>query len=150
MEGLGLKKLLAVIGSLFVFMSGDIPTPTEAPEGVTIISAADARPLFEQNRVQVFDMRKAVNYQKGHLPQAVSLPYEWTRKKGHPGERTGRFDLSRLPEDKEANLLFLSSGPKGWKSYHASIDAKKAGYRNIMWMREGFSGWSEKGYPVDH
>ena len=94
-------------------------------------------------------MRKAANYQKGHLPKAVSLPYKWT-KKGTPGKRTGKFDLSRLPEDKEASVLFHSSGPNGWKSYHASRDAKKAGYRNIMWMREGFSGWSEKGYPVDH
>ncbi len=149
MEGLGLKKLFVVIGSLFVFMSGDVPTPTEAPDGVIIISAAEAIPLFEQNRVQVFDMRKNVNYEDGHLPQAVSLPYRWT-KKGHPEKRTGKFDLSRLPEDKEANILFHSSGPNGWKSYHASIDAKKAGYRNIMWMREGFSGWSKKGYPVDH
>ena len=130
-------------------MAGKVPTPTEPPTGVTMISVADAKPFIERSKVQVFDMRKALNYGKGHIPGAKSIPYKWT-KKGHPSQRTGKFDISRLPSDKNAKILFHSDGPTGWKSYYASKAAIDAGYQNVMWMREGFSTWAEKGYTVEH
>jgi rhodanese-related sulfurtransferase len=151
-----MKRSLVVLFAL-VFMltmamtaaAGKVPTPTEPPEGVTIISAEAAKPLIHKNQVKAFDMRKALNYGKGHLPGATSLPYKWT-KKGHPSERTGEFDISKLPSDKGTKILFHSDGPNGWKSFYASKAAIEAGYKNVMWMREGFATWKEKGYPIDH
>jgi rhodanese-related sulfurtransferase len=151
-----MKRSLVVLFALVLMAAmaitataGKVPTPTEAPQGVTIISAADAQPLIQQNQVKAFDMRKALNYGKGHLPSATSLPYKWT-KKGHPSERTGTFNISKLPSDKGVKILFHSDGPNGWKSYYASKAAVEAGYKNVMWMREGFATWKEKGYPIDH
>ncbi len=147
-----LVVLLALVFMLTMAMTasaGKVPTPTEAPDGVTIITAADAQPLIQQNKVKAFDMRKALNYGKGHLPGATSLPYKWT-KKGHPSERTGEFDMSKLPSDKGTTILFHSDGPNGWKSFYASKEAIEAGYKNVIWMREGFATWQEKGYPIDH
>jgi rhodanese-related sulfurtransferase len=139
-----MKRSLVVLFALVLMAAmaitataGKVPTPTEAPQGVTIISAADAQPLIQQNQVKAFDMRKALNYGKGHLPSATSLPYKWT-KKGHRSERKG------------VKILFHSDGPNGWKSYYASKAAVEAGYKNVMWMREGFATWKEKGYPIDH
>lgn len=143
-----MKKFFVVISSLIMLISGKTPTPTEPPEGVTIVSVSDAKPLIEYNKVQVFDMRKTLNYKEGHLPNAVSLPYKWT-KKGAPEKRTGKFDISRLPSDKSVSILLHGGGPNGWKSYHASRAAKEAGHRNVMWMRDGFSVWNDKGYPID-
>jgi rhodanese-related sulfurtransferase len=97
---------------------------------------------------QVFDMRKALNFGKGHVPGAASVPYKWT-KKGHPSERTGEFDMTKLPSDKNTPIVFHSDGPTGWKSYYASKAAVEAGYKNVNWMRQGFAGWQDKGYPVE-
>ena len=151
-----MKRFLAILIAIaFVpamtglVSAGKVPTPTEPPEGVTIISAADAKSLVDQRSVQAFDMRKALNYGKGHLPRAVSLPYKWT-KKGDPRQRTGTFDISKLPADKNVIILFHSDGPNGWKSYYASGAAKEAGFKNVLWMREGFSTWKEKGYSIEH
>ncbi len=141
---------MALVCVLFItntVLSGSMPTPTEPPERVTIISASAAKQLLSNSSVKFFDMRKALNYGKGHFPGAVSLPYKWTSK-GQPNERTGEFDMSKLPKDKNEKILFHSDGPNGWKSYLASKAAAKAGYRNVMWMREGFAVWKEKGYPV--
>jgi len=156
MEGMHMKKIsLSLLILLLVFLTaglviaGKVPTPTDPPTGVTIISAADVKPLVEQKKVQVFDMRKALNYGKGHIPGATSLPYKWT-KKGHPSQRTGKYDMSRLPSDKNVKILFHSDGPTVWKSYYASKAANEAGYKNVMWMREGFSNWTEKGYSIEH
>jgi rhodanese-related sulfurtransferase len=129
-------------------MAGKIPTPTDPPEGVQKVTADNAKQLVTTGQAQVFDMRKALNFGKGHMPNATSVPYKWT-KKGHPAQRTGEFDMSKLPQDKSATIIFHSDGPNGWKSYYASKAAVKAGYKNVMWMREGFSTWSEKGYPVE-
>ena len=46
-------------------------------------------------------------------------------------------------------IVFHSDGPNGLKSYYASKAAAESGYKNVLWMREGFASWSEKGYPVE-
>lgn len=132
-----------------ITIAGKVPTPTDPPAGVKIIAADDAKPLIVQGKVQVFDMRNALNFGKGHLPGAVSIPYKWT-KKGHPAQRTGEFDMSKLPTDKGTTILFHSDGPNGWKSYYASKAAVESGYSNVLWMRDGFATWTDKGYPVEH
>ncbi|UCH81223.1 MAG: hypothetical protein JSW20_01080 [Nitrospiraceae bacterium] len=142
-----LSILVLVIAMAGIATAGDVPTPTEAPAGVKIISAADAKNQI--SNIKVFDMRKALNFGKGHLPGATSVPYKWT-KKGHPSQRTGEFDVSKLPADKNQKILFHSDGPNGWKSYYASKKAAEMGYTNVLWMREGFATWSEKGYTVEH
>lgn len=140
--------LLLVLAAAGISMAGSVPAPTEL-EGVNIIPATEVKSYIDKKDMQVFDMRKALNYGKGHLPGAVSLPYKWT-KKGHPAERTGKFDITKLPADKSQNILFHSDGPTGWKSYYASIAAIEAGYKNVYWMREGFAGWKNNNYPVAH
>lgn len=148
------ETLVVLMVSVLVFavagvaIAGKVPTPTAPPEGVKIVSADEVKSLIEKG-LKAFDMRKALNYGKGHLPGAISLPYKWT-KKGHPAQRTGEFDMSKLPEDKNAQIIFHSDGPNGWKSYYASKAAAEAGYKNVMWMREGFSTWQEKGYTIEH
>lgn len=139
--------LLAAIA--YPAIAEEVPTPTEAPEGVKIIQAPEAKDMIGLKDIHIFDMRKALNYGKGHLPGAVSLPYNWT-KKGHPSERTGEFEMERLPVDKNARIIFHSDGPNGWKSYYASRAAAEAGYTNVMWMRDGFAVWEEKGYPIEY
>ena len=142
-----LSILVLVLAMAGISMAGEEPTPTEPPTGVTMISAADA--VSQISDIKTFDMRKALNYGKGHLPGAVSTPYKWT-KKGHPSQRTGEFDEAKLPADKSQKILFHSDGPNGWKSYYASKKAAELGYKNVYWMREGFATWQEKGYTVEH
>jgi rhodanese-related sulfurtransferase len=151
-----MKKVLVIAFALVLTfalagltLAGKVPTPTDPPEGVQMISADDAKDLIIAGKAIAFDMRKALNYGKGHLPGAVSLPYKWTSK-GHPAQRTGEFDMSKLPEDKNVPIVFHSDGPNGWKSYYASKAAVEAGHKNVLWMREGYATWSEKGYPVEN
>jgi len=143
MKKISLVLFVLIFAMASMALAGSVPTPTTPPEGVKIITADDAQQLFSNNDVQAFDMRKALNYGKGHLPGAVSVPYKWT-KKGDPSQRTGEYDMSKLPADKDKNILFHSDGPNGWKSYYASKAAAAAGHKNVMWMREGFAKWIEE------
>ena len=142
-----LSIMVLVVAMAGISMAGSVPTPTDPPAGVTVISTDDAKNQFAD--IKTFDMRKALNFGKGHLPGAMSVPYKWT-KKSDPSQRTGKFDVSKLPADKSEKILFHSDGPNGWKSYYASKEAAEMGYTNVFWMREGFAIWSEKGYTVEH
>lgn len=123
------------------------PTP-ETLEGGKVISAGEARALAGKEDVYFLDMRKAVNYGRGHIPGAVSTPYKWTSE-GDVKIRTGEFDISKLPGDKNATVVFYSDGPTGWKSYKAAQEAIKAGYKNVLYFRGGSAAWFEKDYPVE-
>lgn len=144
-----ISVLVLILAFASITMAGSVPTPTEPPTGVTIVTATAAKPLVTQKNVQVFDMRKALNFGKGHIPNAMSLPYKWTSK-GDPATRTGEFDMTKLPSDKGMTILFHSDGPNGWKSYYASKKAVELGHKKVLWMREGFATWTESGYPVEY
>jgi rhodanese-related sulfurtransferase len=152
--GKTMKKAFATMMGLFFLLAplttataGKTPTP-ETLKGGKVITAGEARALAGKGGVYFFDMRKAVNYGRGHIPGAVSNPYKWTSK-GDVKTRTGEFDLSRLPSDKNAAVVFYSDGPTGWKSYKAAREAIKAGYKNVLYFRGGSAAWFEKGYPVE-
>lgn len=124
-------------------------TPSEL-KGGKIITAEEARALIDKKATTFFDMRSPINFGKGHLSGASSLPYkEKSEWKPDFDASKDEFDLSRLPADKNTKMVFYSDGPKGWKSYKASVLAIKAGYKNVMWYRSGSDVWEAKGYPME-
>ncbi len=151
-----MKKLYVVLFAVALMFAiagvagaEDGPTPTKL-EGVKIVPTDEVKALLGQKDVYVFDMRKSLNYGKGHLKGAVSLPFKWTADNEDASKRQGEFNQSVMPKDKNAKIIFHSDGPTGWKSYYASKIAKDAGYKNVMWYRDGFDDWSTKGYAVEH
>ncbi len=147
-----MRKLAAILFAIIILSTiataAKIPTPLEAPDGATLISPEKVKAIIKDNVVHVFDTRRTLKYNKGHIPGAVSISLQWT-KKGLPEQRSAEFDMSTLPSDKKAKIIFHSTDSDGWKSYHAAKNAKKAGYENIMWLRDGYSGWIKKGYAVE-
>lgn len=123
------------------------PTPLAAA-GVEVITPQQAQAFI--GKAAFFDMRSAVNYGKGHIKGATALPYDQKSElnESFDGARD-KFDVSRLPADKAATLVFYSDGPNGWKSYKASRLASAAGYRSVKWLREGIAGWTAAGLPLD-
>ncbi|RJQ52109.1 MAG: rhodanese-like domain-containing protein [Nitrospiraceae bacterium] len=148
-----MRNLLIVLFAItFIFtataMAGETPTPTSL-DGVRIASTGEVKTMLGQQGIYIFDMRKALNYGKGHLKGAVSLPFKWLTEGANPASRKGEFDMALLPADKNAKIIFYSDGPAGWKSYHAAKLTREAGYKNVIWMREGSAAWESKGYPVE-
>jgi rhodanese-related sulfurtransferase len=141
-------SLVIIILMAGLTMAAKVSVPSAPPEGVKIISINEANQLLNQKDVYVFDMRKELYYGKGHIPGAVSLPYKWTKSELHNND-LGGFDIYKLPADKNAVIIFHCDGPQEWKSYYTSKAAKNAGYNNVMWLRDGYSTWADKGYAVE-
>jgi hypothetical protein len=59
--------LLLVFALAGVASAGKVPTP-ESLEGGKIVSAEETKALVGNSGVHFFDMRKPINYGKGHIP----------------------------------------------------------------------------------
>jgi rhodanese-related sulfurtransferase len=130
--------------------SQDKPDTPVDIKGGAVVTARDAKALLDGGKARFFDMRSAVNYGKGHVAGAKALPYKEKSAFIAAFDATADdVDLAALPADKGATVVFYSDGPKGWKSYKAAVLAIRSGYRNVKWMREGYSGWLAAGLPVE-
>jgi 3-mercaptopyruvate sulfurtransferase SseA len=118
--------------------------------GGKVVQVDEARALLDGRRALFVDTRSVVNFGKGHVPGAISAAYK------EKSEATPQFDaaldsfeLDKLPKDKAATIVFYSDGPTGWKSYKAAVLSIKAGHRNVLYMRGGFSDWVARQAPVE-
>ena len=123
------------------------PTPTQLAGG-KVASAEEIKQLVDKKSALLIDTRSPVNFGKGHVPGAISVAYgEKSDKAADFDAALDKFDMSKLPADKNANVVFYSDGPTGWKSYKGAVLAIKAGHKNVLYMRGGWADWTAKGLP---
>jgi rhodanese-related sulfurtransferase len=117
--------------------------------GATIVTADKAKELVAKG-VAVFDVRSANEFAEGHIKGAKNVAYkEKSEKKAEFDAAQDSFDLSKLPGDKNAEMIFYCNGLDCWKSYKATVTAVKAGYKKIYWLRGGLPEWKSKGGAVE-
>ena len=123
-------------------------TPKELA-GAHVIEAKQASDLIAKG-VIVIDARNEAEYLEGRVKGALLVPYqEVSAKEVGFDASEDKFDLSKLPQDKNAAMLLYCDGTPCWKSYKASVMAIRDGYKNIYWFRGGYPEWKAAGYPVD-
>lgn len=133
-------------------MLGSVAYAAETPDslkGATLVDAAKAKSLADSG-VKVIDARVANEYAESHILGALSIPYkEKSAKEVKFDASLDSIDLSKLPADKNAALLFYCNGAECWKGYKAATAAIKAGYKIVYWFRLGLPEWKAKGYPTE-
>lgn len=129
-------------------IAADKPDTPTALHGGKVVSADEAKKLLDAKGVAFFDTRAALNFGKGHVPGAQLISYkEKSEFKADFDATVDQFEIAKLPPDKSAKVLIYSDGPAGWKSYKAAVTAIKGGYKNVLWMREGYAAWTAKELP---
>ena len=120
--------------------------------GVTLVTSQEALDMG-QNGVIFVDTRKVPEYAAEHIPGAISAYYD---ERGGNDNKIINFDssndtynVSRLPTNKSAKLIFYCNSNKCWKSYKAAVTSAKNGYTNVYWMQNGISQWKKDGLKVD-
>jgi len=91
----------------------------------------------EKGKYFLFDSRPAPRFQEGAIPTAVNLPYPAFDKQ-----------VSKLPADKNALIIFYCSGPTCNMSPGSAAKAQKLGYTNIKVYKDGMPDWSLTNYGV--
>ena len=123
-------------------------TPTSLP-GAKIVSAAEAKALIAGG-MTIYDVRLPEEYEHAHIPGATFLEYKEVSPKEvgfDPSE--DKFDLSKLPADKNTAFMMYCDGTICWKSYKSATMAIQNGWKNVIWYRGGMPEWREAGFPVE-
>jgi len=123
-------------------------TPEVLP-GAVIVTAEQVKQLMAKGAL-LYDVRPQSHYRQGHIPGAINLTYEMNSpKEVDYDDALDRFDVTRLPKDKNAPVIFQCNGAECWYSYKASRYALKQGYKKVYWFRTGLPAWRAAGYPVE-
>lgn len=120
----------------------------ETLSGGTIATAEQVKKLMGQG-VPLFDVRPQAHRRTGFIPGSISVPYEMNSpKEVDYDDSVDRFDLTKLPADKNAPMIFQCNGGECWFSYKASRYMIKRGYKKVYWFRTGLPAWKGAGYTV--
>ena len=116
--------------------------------GTKLVNATEVKKMLDSG-VPVIDTRVAAEYAEKTIKGAKSVPYkEKSAKDAAFDASQDQFDLSKLPSDKAAPLVFFCNAGECWKSYKASVVSAKAGYTKIHWFRGGMPAWVAAGLPT--
>lgn len=108
-----------------------------------LVSKDDLEPLqrdellqrVQSGEVIVVDVRPDTEYQAGHVPSAINIPFS---KLEH--------ELNSLPKDKE--IIAYCRGPYCLLSFDAVIQLREQGFKARR-LHEGFPEWKLSGLPIE-
>ncbi len=110
------------------------------PSGVTRIAAAELLQLVKKggDKFLLIDSRPAGRYIQGHLPGAVSIPFNELEKEGE----------KLLPADRAKTLVFYCGGLSCMLSPKSAAIAVKLGFKDVRMFPEGEPGWKKMDYAT--
>lgn len=118
-------------------------------EGAAVVNATQVNALIASG-VPIIDARIESEYITEHIAHAISVPYfEKSVKAANFNLSQDKFDLTKLPQNKKADIIFYCNAGSCWRGYKASVAAIKAGYQKVHWFRGGLPEWGEKGLPTE-
>ncbi|NOZ68441.1 MAG: rhodanese-like domain-containing protein [Deferribacteres bacterium] len=148
-----MRKALTILAALSILLvagqaTAGKPVTPESIEGATVVDAEWVKANL--GKVKIYDARKKGEYVENHIPGAISAYYkEKSAKSPDFDPSKDKFQLEKYPKDKNTPIVVYCNGPKCWKSYKSVVRLVKNGYKNVYWLREGFPGWTKKGYPTE-
>ena len=99
------------------------------------VDIAGLRRLLDEGRVTLLDVRPALEYQQGHIPNARSIPVAELERR-----------LSEVPRNRE--VVAYCRGPYCVYSDEAAQFLQEHGFR-VRRLEEGFPEWRAAGLPVE-
>ena len=118
-------------------------------EGADVVNASQVK-AFQASGMLIVDARVESEYIYEHITNAINIPYlEKSAKAANFNPQLDKFDLSKLPANKNTEIVFYCNAGACWKGYKAAVAAIKAGYKKVHWFRGGMPEWGEKGFPTE-
>lgn len=97
------------------------------------------RKMLDNKAGMVIDVRSSQRFDQGHIPGAVNFPLE------EFDDNIGRM-FSQI--NRNTSIIVYCSSATCQKSHLFAQRLKKLQYHNVNVFSGGFSGWVEKGHPI--
>jgi rhodanese-related sulfurtransferase len=118
---------------------GTAPDTTAAvAEGA--VSLAEMKRIFDTGTAYIIDARDPYEYDEGHIPGAINVPYD--RLPEYLDMLSGE-----VPMDGE--VIVYCRGPDCDFSDTLATELKILGYQNVRVFTGGWEQWNGAGYPVE-
>jgi len=121
----------------------DLPPFDPATQAtVSYVNIEQALHLLESNPdALVLDVRSRGEYDKAHLPKAVSFPYDF---------QNAAIDraLAAHPDYDTKKIYFLYGSNENYHGVDVSMRLREVGYQYLFCMNGGIEDWIKKGLPV--
>lgn len=114
----------------FLKLVEDAKTRVREVSAESVLERIDAGREFH-----LVDVREESEWSAGHLPHAK-----------HLGKGIIERDIEKTIPDRDAEIVLYCGG--GFRSALAADNLQRMGYRNVLSMTGGFSGWREAGYEI--
>jgi rhodanese-related sulfurtransferase len=115
--------------------SGTGPTPVQS--SALKVSAGELDDLVSSGKVLLVDVRPRENFDRAHLPGAVSVPLD---------ELPSRVNELRASQQA---IVTYCSGPRGENGLKAAISLREFGVKRVRALDGGFQSWVALGHVVE-
>jgi len=131
-----------LIFALFIAMTIIRADCAEAYQNVTL---EEALKFWRQGRGVILDVRTQEEYDEGHIPTAILVPYDQLYTLYEPCKpKIVKVPDEKLPKDNTTPILVYCKA--GYRSTLAARTLEELGYTDISNMVDGFDKWKEAGY----
>lgn len=129
-----MRTTIVFLAAIAAMACDDVPDAEPQAEPVPQLSVAQVASMLNAGDLLAVDANNAQTRERhGTLPDATLLT------------SSSEYDVSELPSDQSANLVFYCANTRCTASDGAAERAREAGYANVHVMREGITGWKEAG-----
>ena len=112
-------------------------TPAADDEHQTHIPASELNQLIQSGKTPtIIDVRSSHEYQSGHIPGALHLPF-W--------QTYWRTEIIDSPKD-QLVVVYCAHGPRAGI---ARFSLSRKGFSKIVYLEGHMSGWYKAGLPVE-
>jgi len=135
---LGIALLSAIVFNSFSSNSVEyIYSPVQVKDKRTV-TLIEAKKLFDAKEVIFLDARPAPVYKRGHIPGAISVPYNSMEKQKL---------MADIPKEKDLVVYCYSSRCN--QASLLDVRIRKLGYKNIVIFEGGVVEWTRAKYPYE-
>jgi rhodanese-related sulfurtransferase len=129
-----IRIALLLLPLIVIGCSKQNQTQTAANSQTGEVSVDELATMIEQQQVTVLDANNANTRQKyGVIPGSTLL------------SSYDSYEISELPAEKEANLVFYCANTQCSASHKGAARALEAGYVNVKVLPAGIAGWKDAG-----
>ena len=104
------------------------------------ISLAEMKRLFDEGTAIILDARDPSEYEQGHIPGAINIPYDRIPE---------YFDVLQSQVPMDAHVVVYCRSLTCDFSDQLATELKIIGYKNISVFSGGWDQWSTAGYPIE-
>lgn len=114
-------------------------SPADPDQRFTNLRARKIRDLLEDGKVspKIVDVRPSRDFERGHLPAAVSFPY--------PDPQFEEQITGAVSRDEP--LLIYCSG--GFRSRFVAAELRRLGFEHLYHLHRGIGSWKMAGLPTE-